>query len=480
MKRGFIGLSLAAFAAAAFAQGTSGTVEKKTDTASAQSVPGTVEKKTGLDFDGGADVRFRYEYKDNFMKSYSTTVNPEYEDYCRVRTRMWGQASYGEDFDLYLRLANEFRAYHNPSASDVHKNRFPDELFIDNLYFDIKNIGDRVSLRIGRQDIKEGAGRVVSDGTPGDGSRSAYFNAVKATVKYGEKSDVDLIGMYDPYRDDATLGNPYNDYDLTKIKSGHPYSKMDESGAMAYTHFNEIQNFPMEFYWIWKNEERFYDSSGNRYPGRDFHTLGTRQMPQLTEKLSAEFEGAVQLGQVDSESGYESRDIFAWMGYGGLTYSEKDVFAKPKLTGALLYLSGDKESYYKTTDGGTDNGWNPVFNRTDSMSQITANMYDQFRWSNLIYPHLQASVEPYKKNIVSLQTGPMFAAVEDCGADSNYRGYFTQLRYDFPIVSKVFGKRGDLYGAVVGETFWYGDYYDADAVDANEAYWLRFELNAKF
>ena len=443
--------------------------------------PAQKAKADGWDFDAGLEARFRYEFKDDWMNKNSTAVNPEYEDYYRARLRAWGQATYREDYGAYLRLADEFRGYHSPSESDKHKNRFPDEVFIDNLYFDFNNIGDRVDLRVGRQDIKEGAGRVISDGTPGDGSRSAYFNAILAKVKMLEKSDVDLMGTWNPYRDDATLGNPYNPYDLTKIKSGSPYSKMDEKGLMAYAHYNEIQDFPMEFYWIWKQETRFYDKA-TRYPGRDFHTAGTRLLPKINDKLSAEFEGAVQFGNVDSAEEMQGRDLFAYMGYAGLTYSEKELAGKPKLTGALLYLSGDKDSYYKTKDGSTDNGWNPVFNRTDTLSEICGSMYDQYRWSNLVYPHLEAGLEPASKHKVKLQTGPMFAAEKDNGADSNYRGYFTRLRYDFPLLSKIFGKRGEVTGAVVGEALAYGDYYQHDmaASDTDVATWLRFELNGRF
>ncbi len=464
MVKRLIGVSLAAMAAAACAQNAAG----------------AAEKKTGLDFDGGADVRLRYEYKDNWMGKGSTAVSPLYEDYCRVRSRVWGQATYGEDLGAHLRLGDEFRGYRNSPDND--KNKFPDEVFIDNLYVDFNNLGDRVDLRAGRQDIKEGAGRLVSDGTPGDGSRSAYFNAVLAKVRMLEKSDVDLMGTWNPYRDDATLGNPHDPYDLTKIRSGDPYSKMGERGLMAYLHCNEVEDVPTELYWIWKQETRFYDSAGKRYPGRDFHTLGTRLAPKLNDKLSGELEAAVQAGGVDGEEGLQRRDIFAYMGYAGLTYSEKEVFGKPRLTGALLYLSGDEDSYYKTAGGGTDSGWNPVFNRTTWFSEIASGMYDQYRWSNLIYPHLEAAVEPHRKQTVKLQSGPMFAAERDNGATDDYRGFFTQLRYDFPLLSNVFGQRGDLTGAVVGETLVYGDYYrhETAAVDEDAAYWLRFEVNGKF
>lgn len=436
--------------------------------------------ESGLGFDGGADFRFRYEYKDNWMDKGKTSVNPKYEDYYRMRTRLWGKAYYGEDYALFMRLGNEFRDYRN-STSNSRKNEFPDEIFIDNFYFDVNDIGGRVNLRVGRQDIKEGAGRLISDGTPGDGSRSAYFDAILATVKLTEKSDVDLMGTWNHYRDDLTIGNPYENYDLTKIKSGSPYSEMDEKGLMAYAHINELKDIPVELYWIWKQEESFYDKA-KRYPGRDFHTVGARLTPKITDKLSAELEAALQVGEVDGKTGMESRDIVAWMGYGGLTYSEKDVVAKPKLTAALLYLSGDEDSYYKTADGSTDSGWNPVFNRTTWFSELCSNMYDQYRWSNLIYPHLEASIEPVAKHKVKLQTGPMFAAEKDAGATDDYRGFYSQLRYDFPLLSKIFGKRGELSGAVVGETLWYGDYYahDTASVDEDAAYWLRFELNGKF
>jgi hypothetical protein len=442
---------------------------------------GIEEKKAaGFDFDAGLDFRFRYELKDDWMDKGKTSVNGEYEDYYRMRTRVWGKATFGEDLGAYLRLGNEFRDYHNPAASNTHKNEFPDELYIDNFYLDFNNVGDRVNVRVGRQDIKEGAGRLISDGTPGDGSRSAFFDAILVKVKLLEKSDVDLMATWNRYKDSWTLGNPYEDYDLTKIKSGTPtYSRMDEKGLMAYFHYNEVKDFPMEFYYIWKQEDRFYDKK-DRYPGRNFHTVGTRLMPKLTEKLSAEVEAAVQLGRTDGQHGMEARDLAAWMAYAGLTYSEKEVFAKPKVTGAVLYFSGDEDSYYKTKDGSTDTGWNPVFNRATWISEVCSGMYDQYRWSNLVYPHVEIELEPYSKHKVKAQCGPMFAAEKDNGATDSYRGLYTQVRYDFPLLSKVFGKRGDLTGAVVGEALLYGDYYAHEAVGADAATWLRFELNGKF
>jgi len=436
------------------------------------------EAKSGWDFDAGADARFRYEYKDNWMDKGKTSVSPDYEDYSRLRTRVWGKAAYGDDLGAYLRLGNEFRDYRN-SDENKHKNEFPDELYIDNLYLDFNNIRDRVDLRVGRQNIKEGSGRMISDGTGGDGTRTEYFDAILAKVKMLEHSDIDLMGTWNRYRDDWTLGNPHDIYDQTKIKSGSPYSKMHEKALMAYVHYNEVEDFPLEFYWIWKQETRFYDKD-TRYPGRDFHTLGTRLLPRFSDTLSAELESAVQVGQIDGQPGMEGRTIAAWMTYAGVTYERNEWAGKPHLTGAVLYLSGDEDSYYKETGGSTATGWNPLFNRTDSEGHISAGMYDSYRWSNLIYPHLEAVVEPRAKHKVRVQAGPMYAAEKDNGARDAYRGLFALCRYDFPLLSKIFGKRGDVKGTVVGEVLAYGDYYAHNEADTDMATWLRFEVNAKF
>jgi hypothetical protein len=43
----------------------------------------------------------------------------------------------------------------------------------------------------------------------------------------------------------------------------------------------------------------------------------------------------------------------------------------------------------------------------------------------------------------------MYAAEKDNGARDAYRGLFALCRYDFPLLSKIFGKRGELKGAVM-------------------------------
>lgn len=439
-------------------------------------------------FDFGGDIRARYEFKDNWPEKGKATVSGASEDYLRFRTRVWGDARLADELSIRLRLANEFRQYRN--SPDDHKQEFPDEIYLDNLYATWK--GEGFSVKAGRQDIKLGAGRVVADGTPGDGSRSAFFDAVMATVDFGGTSALDLIGTWNHYRNDLAVGDTEgNLYDMTKIKSGDPYSKMDEGGLIAYATIGEYEDLPFDLYWIYKVEEDFA-SKKEMYPGREFHTVGVRLMPAINDWLSAEVEAAWQFGEVDSQgarltgetdeetgeavgqSALKSRDIGAAMLYAGLTGQAEDLPWTPSLTLAALYLSGDEDSYYKTKDGGTDGGWNPVFGRETIVGNIPEGMYDTSRWSNLVHPHAVLEVKPAKGHSVSAQLGPLYAAEKDNGATGRRRGFFTKLKYAFPLPSAGGVAMG---GALAGELLDYGDYYDTEE---DAATWLRFELTAKF
>lgn len=426
----------------------------------------------GLEFNFGGDIRARYEFKDNWPDKGKSTAGGAYEDYLRFRTKVWSEAKVG-DIRLFLKLGNEFRGYRNSPNDD--KQEFPDELFWDNLY--IEWTGDLYGARIGRQDVKLGSGRLFADGTPGDGSRSTFFDAILLTRRFGEESQskVELFGAWNHYRNELNLGDTEGGiYDMTAIRGGNPYSKMDEAALAAYFTINEYAQIPFEAYWVWKMEEDFY-SKEDKYPGRDFHTVGVRIIPKLTDWLSAEVESAYQFGSVDSMTGFESRDISAGMVYVGLTGKASDATLwEPSLTLATLYLSGDEDSYYKTTDGSTDSGWNPVFNRTPWVSEIGLGMYDGARWSNLVYPHAEATVQPAAGHKVTLTCGPMYAAEKDNDASDRYRGLLAKARYNFPL-PEVAGIK--MNGTILGEVLNYGDYYDAEE---DYATFLRLEVTAKF
>lgn len=418
-------------------------------------------RTSGFRLNGGGDLRFRYDYKDN-APSTGGKIATAYQDYYRLRSRVWGEAGY-ENVTLFGRLANEFRGYHNAP----HQSAFPDELFIDGLYLDVSKLFNKVvDVRAGRQDLKYGDGRIISDGSAGDGSRSTYFDAIRTTFHLTDKSSLDAFGIYQRPEDDWTLGNEH--YDLTS-RTGGSNNDQTESALGLYLTIREFKKFPFEVYYIWKNESRYFNKGNQtlRVPGRDYHTVGTRLTPTISERLSAEFEGAAQFGQTD-----DGRDILAFLGYAGLTYKIAPSLSwKPTIKGAMLYLSGDENA-----NTGDDTNWNSPFNRTIWFSELGSGQYSKLAWNNLLYPHAEAGVSPFTGHKVSIEAGPMFAVANDTVQNDSYRGLLGILKYQFPLFKGFFRKESELKGAVLGEVFDAGDYY----AKAETGYYLRFELSAKF
>ena len=433
-------------------------------------------EKDGLEWDAGADLRVRHELHDNVPQAGGGVSGNQ--SYLRIRPRAWGEVK-NEDFKLYLRLTDEFREYFNPSAS--RNGQFPDELIVDNLYLDLYGLlGDRVDLRIGRQDFlgpqgpTYGAGRVLMDGTSGDGSRTIFFDAIKATVKFDEKNTLDLLAIYNLPETEFSWGHPKGADGSSPKEKQLTYNvpgatDMAEYGGGLYFKSKEFSEFPFDLYYLFKREtkSRF---RGARLPGRDTHTLGARVMPKLTETLSAEFEGAAQAGEKDG--GDATR---GYMGYAGLTYKPAVERCKPFFTVACYYLSGDRNR--GTADN--DTAWNPLWARWPQYSEMYP-YHDRgvCYWSNLIYPNITVGSSFANGHKVSANAGPMYAAVEDGlgGGDGDLYGWFGMFRYDFPLLKTLFGKRGNLTGHVTAELLDPGDYYTTDTV----AYFLRWEVIARF
>ena len=430
-----------------------------------------------LQWNAGADLRIRQEVLGNMQQLGG--AEQATQNYIRFRPRVWGEVK-NEDFKLYGRLTDEMRSYNTPNSSNY---RWPDEVLVDSLYLDFYNLFDGlVDVRAGRQDFfgaggpVYGAGRVIADGTPADGSRTVYMDAVRATIKFDEKNALDLLAIYNSPDNQFNVGSSdgipplADERPLNSIAPGS--TDLTEWGGGLYFKSKEFAEVPFELYYLYKRETKATSAKGATLDGRNTHTWGTRVMPKITETLSAEVEGAVQAGEKDSgpsTSGY--------MGYAGLTYKPLvDNTAKPFFTGSLYYLSGDENR----GTGENDSSWDPLWSRWPQFSELYAynSIYGLGYWSNLIYPSLSAGVDIAPGHKVSSSVGPMYTAEEDGlgGGDGNLRGWLGTVRYDFPLVKNIFGKRGELFGHVTAEVLEPGDYYAGDDM----IYFLRWEINARF
>ncbi|MDX9746643.1 MAG: alginate export family protein, partial [Syntrophales bacterium] len=127
--------------------------------------------------DYGGSLRLRQEYWENVI-DLETLKAPD-RDFFRLRTSLWGKVDFNPNIGIYTRVTNEARYYlgnfkpfeiapGRPGYETSDSDRFDeDELIIDNLYLDVKNIfGLPLDLRIGRQDFlgQYGEGFVILDG----------------------------------------------------------------------------------------------------------------------------------------------------------------------------------------------------------------------------------------------------------------------------------------------------------------------------
>ncbi len=407
----------------------------------------------------GVDVRLRYDGTDNLPTSSRGESTDS--DYARVRIRPWMEMNYG-DFGIFARVADEFRYYHCPE-SNKSKQRWPDVLFIDNLYFTANNLWDMLDVKVGRQDMAFGSKRIISDGTGGDGSRSAYFDGIRLTWHADEKRTLDAFAFYQAKKDwMPTLGKEHEEG-----KDPHAYDTtgyaQDEMGAGLYWQDRANKDFGYDAYYVFKGERR-NDDSKYRKEGKtaETHTVGVRLLPRFTETLSGEFELAGQTG---------THDLFAGQAYGGLTYAPKASW-KPQITGAVWALSGDSEG-----ERG-HNAWHSVFNRETGLGEAIAPMYTKYNYTNLVYPHVAFKCNVGDSSSVKAQVGPMYTAVKEEEAGS-YRGTFAQVKYEIK-PGKLFGV--DLLNggkiALTGEYFSKGDYFKEN--QQHDAVFGRVELAWNF
>ncbi len=418
-------------------------------------------------FDWGGDIRLRGVSFDNIpvSKDPPGVARGGKNVFFRGRTRIWGEYTFS-DFVLFkARLVNEFRSYEEGSGKNTYD--FPDEYVFDHLYFDLKNLLDgKLDLRIGRQDLMYGNGRVILDGNPLDGSRTIYFNAVKASVKW-EKTVADILGIWNKAEDELAINSQHRD--LVGLVGAYP-TDMVESGGGIYLKNKSLEKMPFEAYYLYKNESdyEYWVPGKDGGPATkmvqpddlDLHTLGVRLMPQFTESLSGNLEAAGQLGERGPQ------DVSGWMVDAKLSYKFAVDTVNPVGSVGIYHLSGDDP------DSADDEGWNPLFARWPQYSELYVYGFDYDgagRWSNLSMPYLGLDVPVCAKASLSLIGGWMMAPEENGPGGGNDRGFLGTCWFNY--------KLSDVWsGHVLAEFVDPGDYYKVD----DTAHFIRLEMMCTF
>ena len=452
----------------------------------------TTQAESINSFRFGADERVRQEYFDDIPTKVSgpTSARGGENDYFRFRTRIWAEESRGSNLTFRARVVDENRAWQTPDVTEKPQrstSEWPDEWVFDNLYIDSRNLFDNaLDVRIGRQDLNYGNGKVIFDGTPGDGSRTLYFNAVKATLKSLPKSQLDLFGIYNEAEDELAI-NPA-DRDLTGF--GKSKEGVTEAGAGLYLKNSAIDNLPFEAYLIYKREGAYSQAAQTNASGFvapkfawqtldparktvdnpqfDIETAGFRLMPVFSDSLKGNWESAFQYGQ----RGDVEMHGFMVDTYLAKTFAQTP--AKPILQAGIYCLSGDDP---KTT---TDEGWDPLWARYPQFSELYAFSWDSeesaARWSNLIAPNMSLTLVPAKRMKTTAAVYYLSAFEADGAGGGKERGWLGTLRNEFVLAENKWLPKDKLTAYLLVEALEPGDYYTKD----DTAFFGRWELMYAF
>jgi hypothetical protein len=432
------------------------------------------EDKNDLQFKGGFYERLRHEYWKNNQDMNNLYYDGGDRNFFRFKTSVWGQADFKETLGFYAKLTNEIKSYNLLGSGGAkkyysdHRHWDPDEIIFDNLYLDVKKSSNMpLSLRIGRQDLLGlyGENFLICDGTPGDGSRTYYFNAFKSSWDIDDKNTLDFLYINNP-RDDIWLPT------INEDKNPVNLNVTAEEGYVLYLKNKSIKDLAFEPYYIFKREDDDYGSGYQSQTGK-INTLGV-----FSKYITAPWTFHAQLA--DQFGKYGSEDRTALGGYLFADYDIKDCPLKTQFSGGYVYLSGDKKGTAKRE------GWNPLWCRFPIYSELYAQSFQNESgnsyWTNLQMYRLGVTVKPADKAKFNLSYSFLRANALVTGVNANFnfsgtgkdRGQLILAKLDYTFSKSVAAYLlGEYFIPSCGKHGFYTN-------DADPAIFLRTQLEFKF
>jgi hypothetical protein len=388
--------------------------------------------------------RFRFEAWDNAV-SLDDAAN-DANAYTRNRTTLGLSWKPLENLEVLGKLTNEFRVYLAPKTTPFSWN----ESFFDNLY--VKwTIPGRVPFTItaGRQDINLGEGFVIADGTPGDGSRSYYFNALRVDACLAKGHTLTAFAH----------ATEETDRYLPVINAVPRMLAEQSERALALYYSGMFGKTRVDAYAVRKTG----DVSDVLSPVR-IDTFGARIVASLAKPLAFTAEAAYQTGTTDD---------YGRSAYGAIAHFDCDLtgtpgFLKSFVLGGIL-LSGDDPFTSRVE------GWDPIFSRWPkwsesyiyTLAQETRSAY----WSNLSAFYAQLAIDLGERVDGHVMLMPMGAGeaqrvISPGAGPTRGRGTLYRARLNYKL-SRY------LTGRVIWERFVPGSFYVPGASSFN---WLQFEM----
>ncbi|MDD5561738.1 MAG: alginate export family protein [Candidatus Omnitrophica bacterium] len=293
-------------------------------------------------FKAGVNERFRYEYKHNFdfSKSSKDSGSLFFNRFIVNAKATLGDNQGKDKIVIFLEgLDAQVGGYQLKPA----KNQ-KDGFDLHQAYVDFCNILDSVfDLKIGRQELKYGAGRLIA--APTWSNRIRSFDAVVLRYRPSELY-VDLFFGADVKYDDDNFN----------------YIQHKEKIMGIYGGYQANKNVPkIEFYFL---PQRIKNATvkSTRY------TAGARLQGEVPGKILYDIELPYQFGKINHKS------IKAYAFHAGLSHVFRDMLWEPKMVFEYNQASGDKDP-----NDGVNNTFLPLYQTTHD----PYGLMDFFRWENM-------------------------------------------------------------------------------------------------
>ncbi len=431
-------------------------------------------------FSGGGDVRARNEHTDG-LSTLSTTAPGHEQNYFRVRTRLWGAWTPSPASSLNVRVTAEPRYWVRRSSARSFSNRRG--LEGRTAVLDVLNFQHRFSapdlplaFTVGRQELKLGeaaAPWLVGDATPGDGSTTAYFDAVRATLNFEKlRTTLDLVVIDQQATADRRLP-------VLGRGDAYPMSEQDEQGVIVYASHRIRKQMQAEAFFIFKKNRRVL-ATGN---DAEISTGGLRLAGDPSPRWQYSFEGALQTGNKQDGSVKipaavpTRRDVRAWGVNSRLTWLARDA-RDQRVSIVGEFLSGDDP---KTT--GRDELFDVLWGRYPRFSDVIAAGFTTenaalYQMGNLVRIGPEWSLAPTKTSTLVVGWQRLFA-LEAVPTRATRRAAFSQdgrTRGDYFRATwrQKFSK--NVSGLVTGEALNQGDFY----AERDVLSFLRVEVAVTF
>lgn len=416
----------------------------------------------------GGDFRAREEGFNNII-TWNSDNKADQQNYFRLRTRLYLQADPIEQVMAYIRITNEWRYYAkrfdaaDAWINDAYEHPLRDEVILDNAYLKFKGFQDiPLSLTAGRQDLIYGEGFLILDGTPLDGSRTIFSDAVKLTLDL-DQTKVDFLAIWNTGKQWFSVHK-----NTDPLGAGDPPGRLDSQTIGIFgaylTNTDLIEKQKIEAYYLLKRG-LVNEAAPDKWPDNTVNAVGGRFSGPLTEQISYAAEATLQLGE------YGDHSMTAFGGYGRGTYTLTDLDYKPALSLEYVYLSGDNP------EDQNYGGWDPLLARWPKWSELY--IYSQVPekdvayWTNMQIYRAKVAVAPIERMTVELVY--QYLRANEAGTGTGVFGTGKDRGQNPQFILK-YAFNDWLSGHLWGEYFMPGNFYSGD----DDGFFARWEMLVKF